>query len=78
MDLGSFEVIKRYVEIDMGISVVPKVAVRAEVGAGRLCAISVSWLPLRGIGLVRRRGGYLSPASQRFVALLQDEITEVL
>jgi DNA-binding transcriptional LysR family regulator len=77
-DLGSFEVIKRYVEIDMGISVVPRVAVRAEVDAGRLCAISVPWLPLRGIGLVRRRGGYLSPANQRFVAMLQGEIAAVL
>lgn len=78
MDLGSFEVIKRYVEIDMGIAVVPRVAVRDEVAAGRLCAISVPWLPLRGIGLVRRRGGYLSPASQRFVAMLQAEIAEVV
>ena len=78
MDLGSFEVIKRYVEIDMGISVVPKVAVKDEVRAGRLHAISVSWLPLRGIGLVLRRGGYLSPASQKFVAMLQDEIEAVL
>ena len=56
MDLGSFEVIKRYVEIDMGISVVPKVAVKEAVQAGRLHAISVPWLPLRGIGLVLRRG----------------------
>jgi DNA-binding transcriptional LysR family regulator len=78
MDLGSFEVIKRYVEIDMGISVVPRVAVVEEVAARRLHAISVPWLPLRGIGLVLRRGGYLSPASQKFVALLQSEIAAVL
>ena len=78
MDLGSFEVIKRYVEIDMGISVVPKVAVKEAVDAGRLHAISVSWLPLRGIGLVLRRGGYLSPASRKFVAMLQSEIEAVL
>ena len=78
MDLGSFEVIKRYVEIDMGISVVPKAAVSDAVNAGRLCAISVPWLPLRGIGLVLRRNGYLSPASQRFVAMLQGEIAAVL
>lgn len=78
MDLGSFEVIKRYVEINMGISVVPKVAVKEAVDAGRLHAISVPWLPLRGIGLVLRRGGYLSPASRKFVAMLQSEIEAVL
>jgi DNA-binding transcriptional LysR family regulator len=78
MDLGSVEVIKRYVEIDMGISVVPKVSVKEEVKAGRLHAISVPWMPLRGIGLVLRRGGYLSPASQKFVAMLQSEIEAVL
>jgi LysR family transcriptional regulator, cyn operon transcriptional activator len=78
MDLGSIEVIKRYVEIDMGISVVPRVAVTEEVAAGRLHAISVTWLPLRAIGLVMRRGGYLSPASRSFVAMLQSEIEPVL
>lgn len=78
MDLGSIEVIKRYVEIDMGISVVPKVAVREEVKAGRLHMISVPWLPLREIGLVLRRGGYLSPASQQFVTRLQSEIKVVV
>jgi DNA-binding transcriptional LysR family regulator len=78
MDLGSFEVIKRYVEIDMGISVVPRAAVRAEVGAGRLCAISVPWLPLRGIGLVQRRDGYLSPACRNFVTMLQNEIEAIV
>jgi DNA-binding transcriptional LysR family regulator len=78
MDLGSFEVIKRYVEIDMGISIVPKVAVKEEIREGRLHTISVAWLPLRGIGLVTRRGGYLSPASRKFVTMLQGEIEAVL
>lgn len=78
MDLGSIEVIKRYVEINLGISVVPKVAVMDEVQAGRLHAISVRWLPLRGIGLVLRRGGYLSPASRIFLTMLQAEIGDVI
>jgi DNA-binding transcriptional LysR family regulator len=62
----------------MGISVVPRVAVKQEIEAGRLHAISVPWLPLRGIGLVLRRGGYLSPASQHFVAMLQKQIEAVI
>jgi DNA-binding transcriptional LysR family regulator len=62
----------------MGISIVPRAAVKNEVQRGELCAISVPWLPLRGIGLVLRRGGFLSPASQKFVAMLQKEIEAVL
>lgn len=78
MDLGSIEVIKRYVEINLGISIVPKVAVKEEVQAGRLHAISVPWLPLRAVGLILRRSGYLSPASRMFLTMLQSEIEEVL
>jgi DNA-binding transcriptional LysR family regulator len=78
MDLGSIEVIKRYVEIGLGISIVPKVAVKEEVRTGRLHAIAASWLPLRGVGLVLRRGGYLSPAGRMFVTMLQSEIEAVL
>jgi DNA-binding transcriptional LysR family regulator len=78
MDLGSIEVIKRYVEINLGVSVVPKVAVMEEVQAGRLHAISVRWLPLRAVGLVLRRGGYLSPASRIFLTMLNAEISDVI
>jgi DNA-binding transcriptional LysR family regulator len=78
MDLGSIEVIKRYVEINLGISIVPKIAVQEEVRAGRLHAISVPWLPLRGIGVALRRGGYLSPASRMFISLLQAEMAGVI
>jgi DNA-binding transcriptional LysR family regulator len=77
-DLGSIEVIKRYVEINLGISIVPKVAVKQEVQAGRLHAISVPWLPMRAVGLVLRRGGYLSPASQMFLTMLRAEIGDVI
>lgn len=78
MDLGSIEVIKRYVEVDLGISVVPKVAVKEEVQTGRLHAISAPWLPLRAMGVLLRRGGYLSPASRMFLSMLQAEIEAVL
>ncbi|MCC6454926.1 MAG: LysR family transcriptional regulator [Caldilineaceae bacterium] len=78
MDLGSIEVIKRYVEINLGISIVPKVAVMEEVQAGRLHAISVPWLPLRAVGLILRRGGYLSPASRMFLTMLQSELKDML
>jgi DNA-binding transcriptional LysR family regulator len=74
IDLGSIEVIKRYVEIDLGISVVPALSVAEEVRAARLCALRLPWLLRRGVGLVQRRRGYLSPASQMFLRMLRDHI----
>jgi DNA-binding transcriptional LysR family regulator len=61
MELGSIEVIKRFVEIDLGISIIPGFTAEAEIRAGRLYPIRLSWLPNRAVGIVQRRKGYLSP-----------------
>jgi DNA-binding transcriptional LysR family regulator len=54
MEMSSLEVLKRLVELDFGISVVPELAVRAEVADKRLVA-----LPL--VGAERRMVGLLLP-----------------
>lgn len=71
IDLGSIEVIKRYVEIDLGIAIVPAFAVESEVGAGRLQTMPLPWLPLRAVGLITRNTGYFSPASRAFLQMLR-------
>lgn len=71
IDLGSIEVIKRYVEIDLGIAIVPAFAVEREVRAGQLRTLSLPWLPLRAVGLITRNTGYLAPASRQFLQLLR-------
>ena len=76
MELGSIEVIKRYVEIDLGISVVPRFTVETEVQAGRLHAIPMDWLPDCFVGIIQRRNGYLSPAAQMFLGLLEQHVAE--
>ena len=78
IDLGSIEVVKRYVEIDLGISIVPALAVTEEVRAGRLHAIRLAWLPTRGVGVVQRRQGYLSPAGQVFLDMLRWHIQNTI
>jgi DNA-binding transcriptional LysR family regulator len=70
MELGSFEVIKRYVEIGLGVSVVPGLAAEAEIEAGRLHAERPDWLPDCFVGTIHRRKGYLSPAASAFLDLL--------
>lgn len=74
MNLGSIEVIKRFVEIGMGIALVPKVAVAEEEAAGRLRVISVTGLEARATGLVVHRGRRRSPAAQAFVTMLREDL----
>ena len=74
MELGSIEVIKRFVEIGQGIAIVPEVAVREEVEAGRLCAMRLEGLPIREVGVVQRTGGYLSRAAEVFLEFLEQNI----
>ena len=73
MNLGSIEVVKRFVEIGLGLglALVPKVAVAAEEAEGRLAAVPVAGLPARDIGLVEHRGRRRSKATQAFVEMLQ-------
>ena len=72
MTLGGIEIIKRYVEIGLGIALVPEVAVEAEVAAGKVHTIQVNGLAKRQIGLIEHRGRRRSPAVEAFLALLRE------
>ena len=75
MNLGSIEVLKRFVEIGLGLALVPEVAVGAETAAGRLAAVPVAGLPARDIGLVEHKGRRRSPAAAAFVEMLQAQLS---
>ena len=72
MTLGGIEIIKRYVEIGLGIALVPEVAVEAEVAAGKVRAIQVNGLAKRQIGLIEHRQRRRSQATEAFLALLRE------
>ncbi len=74
MQIGSIEVIKRYVEIGLGVSVVPRFAAERELSEGRLHALPLPWLPQCSIGVAQRRGGFVSPAARAFLALLEERL----
>jgi DNA-binding transcriptional LysR family regulator len=72
MELSSIEVVKSFVAINAGISIVPKVSVREEVKSGRLKTIKV--MDFEGekrkkMGVIYRRDRYLSIASRRFLEI---------
>jgi len=75
MELGSIEVIKRMVELDFGVSIVPRIAVQDEVARSTLHAIRVfkqsEW---RDIGLVYPKTGVTNVAADAFIAVLKRAI----
>lgn len=78
MELDSVEAIKRMIAAGLGVSLLPEIAVRAEVAGGTLVALPLAGAhPGRHIELVYRRDKYLSAALRRFVALLQAEVPKL-
>jgi DNA-binding transcriptional LysR family regulator len=74
MELSSIEVIKRFVRIDSGLSVVPEMAVQEEVAGGTLAAVEVSDMaraPQYDMGVVYKQGRYLTLAARSFLEELR-------
>ena len=68
MEAGGWEVIKKYVELGLGISIVTDVCLT---GQEHLAAISLEqYFPKRSYGIVLRRGKFLSPQAKRFLEVL--------
>ncbi|HOA74530.1 MAG TPA: LysR family transcriptional regulator [Phycisphaerae bacterium] len=74
VEAGGWEVIKRYVELGLGISVVTSICLT---GSERLVAVPVKeYFPQRTYGVVLRKGKFLSPQARRFIELLDPRFHE--
>lgn len=70
LEAGGWEIIKKYVELGMGISIVTDICLT---GQEKLVRIPLNqYFPQRGYGLVLRKGRFLSPQAQRFVEILTE------
>jgi len=70
LEVGGWEVIKRYVELDFGVSIVTGICLRDE---DRLVAKNMSaYFPKRSYGTVMRRGKFLSPQARAFVEVTEE------
>ncbi|MEM7258028.1 MAG: LysR family transcriptional regulator [Pseudomonadota bacterium] len=68
LEVGGWEVIKRYVELGLGISIVTSFCLR---GHEKLVKIPVGqFFPSRSFGVVMRRGKFLSPQAKAFVEFM--------
>ena len=71
MEFDNTETIKRAVEINAGVSLLPEPTVDREVAAGALIAKQLTGTELkRPIGIIQRRGKELGQTAQRFMRLL--------
>lgn len=68
LEAGGWEVIKKYVELGLGISIVTDVCLTGE---ERLARIPLNqYFPRRTYGIVQRKGRFLSPQARRFIDIL--------
>ncbi len=71
LEAGGWEVIKTYVALGLGISIVSSVCLT---GDERVAVHSLGkYFPKRTYGLVQRRGKFLSPAARRFIELMDPD-----
>ncbi|MET1162975.1 MAG: LysR family transcriptional regulator [Pseudoxanthomonas sp.] len=74
LEVGGWEVIKQYVAMGMGISIITSICL-TEADHDRLAARSLSqWFPARSYGVVVRKGKYLSPQARAFIELIQPDL----
>jgi len=72
LEAGGYEVIKRYVAMNLGISIVSSVCVRDE---DPLAVIDVDrFFPKRTYGIVLRKGKFLTPQAKRFIEIMDPSI----
>jgi len=74
LEVGGWEVIKQYVAMGMGISIVPALCLND--GDRDKLAIRTmdDYFPARSYGVVVRKGKFLSPQARAFVELIQPDL----
>ncbi|MGY6518009.1 MAG: LysR family transcriptional regulator [Lysobacteraceae bacterium] len=76
LEVGGWEVIKQYVAMGLGISIVTGICLREE-DHQRLAVRNLSeWFPQRSYGVVVRKGRVLSPQARAFIDLLRPGLFE--
>jgi DNA-binding transcriptional LysR family regulator len=78
MEFDNIETIKRAVEIDAGVALLPEPTIGRELAAGTLAMVRLSGEELvRPLGIIHARGKPLPPTAQRFVELLRGHARDV-
>jgi len=70
MELDNIETVKRSVEADLGVTIVPRATVQNEVRAGTLRAVNFTENFARPIAIIHRKGKIFSAATRKFIEML--------
>jgi DNA-binding transcriptional LysR family regulator len=74
MEFDNLETIKRGIEINSGVSILPKMTVEREVHLGTLATVKFSKQShKRPLGILIKRGRKIAPVMQRFLSVLTEE-----
>lgn len=77
MELDNIETVKRAVEVESGVALVPSNSVKEEIASGQLRAITITDVEMwRPMGTVIRRGRTITPALREFIEQLRKLQTE--
>ena len=77
MEFDNIETVKRAVEIDHGIAIVPQATVVQEVKQGTLVAIQFKGKEFtRPLAILHRKGRVLTPAMKKFIETLNNEANQ--
>ena len=71
LEAGGWEVVKKYVELGLGVSIVTDVCLTDDDKVARIPL--TEYFPQRSYGVVVRKGKYLSPQAKRFIDMMAPE-----
>lgn len=75
MEFDNIETVKRAVEIDSGVAIVPSETIRQEVASQTLAAVKLEdGEYARTLGIIYKKNKVLSPAIKQFIALLKEGV----
>ena len=74
MEFDNVETVKRAVELDCGVAIVPEATIRQEVLNHTLTAVPLEGNHFRPLAAIHRKNKVLSPAIKQFIALLKESI----
>jgi DNA-binding transcriptional LysR family regulator len=74
LEFDNIETMKRAIEIDAGVSILPEPSVRREIALGSLAKVAITGDALaRPLGIVHRRDRELSELAKQFIGLLKSD-----
>jgi DNA-binding transcriptional LysR family regulator len=74
MEAGGWEIVKRYVELGLGVSIVTEVCLT---GNEKIASIPLQhYFPPRSYGLIVRKGKFFTPQAKRFIDMFDEHFFE--